>query len=237
MEMKIGQRCLIAGERGQEQLLPERRVFVPPRTQFVTLAKSNALDVSGTERCDDDCNSGRDSEHLGGGAQIRARRVPGKGNSFDRELARRFSRKEALHGLALRLGDAGALRLFPPLQIVKLHLEERKWALGRAASRSLIEFRPKIPECTHDLKRFARLRGELRQLLQGAIVEGKDEIECLRASPFPGGQGIGRVAFVSSHTAIVVGLTRAPFQGLSGFVSNTPLSQRSASWTIGLEEN
>lgn len=239
METEFGQGCLVTRDRRQEKLLPKRAIFVPAGAQFLTLLKSDPLDISGTERCDDACDGWRNAQYLGGDARIRARRVPGEGKSFNRELARCLLRKGRLWRSALPLGHGGSAPGFfsPPLHAVKSHLNQQKRARGRAVSCGFIKFRPEFPKGTHDLKCLAPARAQFLQHLEGSIVRGVDEIESLRAGPFPGGQGIGGGIFIASHDVIVGGTAREQFHGLSGFISNTPLSQRSASWKIGLPEN
>jgi hypothetical protein len=236
--MKIGQGCLVASDRRQEKLLPKHGIFVPTGAQFVTLLKSDALDISGAERCDDACNGGRNAQHLDGDARIRAGRVPGQGERFNREFARCLLRKGRLWRSTRRLGHGrSALGFSPPLHAVKSHLNQQKRTLGRAVSCGFIQFCPESPEGTYDVKYLAPARAQFLQHLQGSIVRGVNEVESLPAGPFPGGQGISGGIFIASHDVIVGGAARLQFHGLSGFVSNTPLSQRSASWKIGLAEN
>jgi hypothetical protein len=237
VEMKIGQGCLIAGDRRQEKLFPERGIRIPAGLQFVALLKTDALDIPWAKRCDDACNCGRNAQHLGGDARIRAGRMPGQGESFDAEFACCLLWKGRPRRNALPLGGGSTFEILPPLQAVKSHLNQQERALGRTVSCGFIKFDPEFPEGTHDLKCLAPARAQFLQHLQGSIVQGVDEIECLHAGPFPGGQGISGIVFVSGHVVIVGVAPRAQIQGLSGFVSKTWLAQRSASWKIGSEEN
>lgn len=235
--MEIRKRCLIASDCRQEKLLPERGICVPAGAQLVTLLKSDALDIPGTERGDDARDIGWDTQYQGRGARVRACRVPRESKNLDAEFARRFSRKRFVGWGALRIGRGSALKLSPPLHALKSQVEEQKRVTGGAAPRGFIEPDPEIPIRSDGRKGLARSRAEIFEHLQRPIVQSEDEIECLRAGPFPGRQGIRGVVFVSGHVVIVVVTPQTQIRGLSGFVSKTRLAQRSASWKIGSEEN
>ena len=227
MEMEFGQGLCIAANRGRQQLMPERWIALPSRAQLVTMPCGGALHLSRAERGDDADHSGREPQHLGGNARVRACRVPSQGQRLRTQLARRFSRKDA-EVWALSIGRRGALlNLTPPLLILESHVDKKKWALGRPVSCGLIELEPEFLTRRRPLiglgpGKYLTLLSDLpTEHLQAALVQCTDKVKGLSAGPLPGWQGAGRVRGIGNHAVIVCGKTLDVSSSLGVFFSKT----------------
>jgi hypothetical protein len=244
MEFEQGRRIAVAC--GSQQLLPERWVFLPPRPQVVIMSCGDPLDFSRPERGDDTNHAGAEPQRLGGNPRIRACRVPRQSQCLGTQLPRRFGRKDP-QIRTLSIGRSITItipNLTPPLPILEPHVDEKKWTLGRPAPCRLIQLEPKPLPDSHHLRRVALGKSaapfgdKLPEHLQATLVQCIDEVQRLRAGPFPSRQGSGRVRCIGSHAFIVRGKAPDLLHSLGVFVSKTKLSQRmNAPWKIGSDVN